>query len=211
MSIRSTCLTFLIFQTFFVKCLSTTCDAKCQQKIMSNSLIDEERLTLIKQEILRKIDLIPSPVPALLNLRRSDTVIQSSKEAQNLMISVKKFMSNQQRPRRNRHNEECRKDSNTCCLDDFYVSFREIGLNHLILYPPGFNARACTGSGDRISSNSNNNRTMNTIGRQKINIADGNACCTPVNHTSLLLLIKHRDKITFKWFKNMIVTKCGCA
>lgn len=90
MSIRSTCLTFLIFQTFFVKCLSTTCDAKCQQKIMSNSLIDEERLTLIKQEILRKIDLIPSPVPALLNLRRSDTVIQSSKEAQNLMISVKK-------------------------------------------------------------------------------------------------------------------------
>lgn len=113
--------------------------------------------------------------------------------------------------RRNRRNIMCRKDSKVCCLQRFYVSFKDIGWDDWIIGPPGYNAQQCRGSCDSLGVGSTDHASILKAVADKRKI-DATLCCTAQQYDSLSILYKDAEGNLVKQdIKDMIATHCGCG
>ncbi|XP_057299170.1 inhibin beta E chain-like [Hydractinia symbiolongicarpus] len=113
--------------------------------------------------------------------------------------------------RRNRRNIMCRKDSKVCCLQRFYVSFKDIGWDDWIISPPGYNAQQCRGSCDSLGVGSTDHASIIKAVADKRKI-DAKLCCTAQQYDSLSILYKDSEgNLVKQGIKDMIATHCGCG
>ncbi|XP_076967279.1 inhibin beta C chain [Tamandua tetradactyla] len=113
----------------------------------------------------------------------------------------------------------CQSGSRTCCRQEFFVDFREIGWHDWIIQPEGYAMNFCTGqcplhvAGMPGIAASFHTAVLNLL---KANTATGTtgggSCCVPTAQRSLSLLYYDRDSNIVKTdIPDMVVEACGCS
>ncbi|NXU56029.1 INHBC protein, partial [Turnix velox] len=112
---------------------------------------------------------------------------------------------------------DCSGDSRTCCREEFFVDFKEIGWEDWIIQPEGYHMNYCAGlcplhmAGIPGLASSFHTAVLNLI---KANNADAavDSCCVPTQRRPLSLLYYDRDSNIVKTdIPDMIVDACGCT
>ncbi|XP_074643124.1 inhibin beta A chain-like [Tubulanus polymorphus] len=151
--------------------------------------------------------------------RSSPRKIPVSKTARNkpfLVINLEKSEK-----RRTRRSENCNAESTGCCLEQWYVSFEEIGWSDWILKPAGYSANNCRGS-CHIPSNRINRlgQIVHSRARQSMAMNESNPvrraailpCCTPSKMRSMAAITTNYDgSIRKTILPNMIAESCRCS
>ncbi|XP_061694577.1 inhibin beta A chain-like isoform X2 [Syngnathoides biaculeatus] len=121
--------------------------------------------------------------------------------------------------RRTARSLECDGKTRTCCKQQFYVSFKDIGWNDWIIAPSGYHANYCEGDcpnhvasvgGSALSFHAAviNQYRMRGYGPFQ-NIK---SCCVPTRLRAMsMLYFDHEQMIVKKDIPNMIVEQCGCS
>ena len=126
---------------------------------------------------------------------------------------------------RKRDAAECESSPNTCCLQRFYVSFKELGWNDWIISPKNYFANYCSGDcsgpnavdtvGPHFLANSHscirNAEVAPDTAKRHLADGDKDRCCRPTSLSALSVL--HYDlqgKIVKTDIPNMTVDECGC-
>ncbi|XP_061879555.1 inhibin subunit beta Ab [Entelurus aequoreus] len=111
---------------------------------------------------------------------------------------------------------ECDGRTSTCCKQQFYVSFKDIGWSDWIIAPSGYHANYCEGNcpnhmasiGGSFHSTIINQYRMRGYGQFQ-NIK---SCCVPTQLRAMsMLYYDDEQKIVKKDVQNMIVEQCGCS
>lgn len=104
--------------------------------------------------------------------------------------------------------QTCTNFPRQCCKKDHWITFKEVGLDHIILEPQAYNAGLCLGVCNEmwleqfyhshIMSMSDSVRPRN--------------CCAPATVDALRIIYydKENDTHKFETLPNMEVTECGC-
>ena len=104
--------------------------------------------------------------------------------------------------------QTCTNFPRQCCRKDHWITFKEVGLDNIILEPQAYNAGLCLGVCNEmwleqfyhshIMSFSDNVQARN--------------CCAPASVDSLRIIYydKENDTHRFETLPNMQVTECGC-
>nr|AEP16383.1 TGF-beta ligand [Mnemiopsis leidyi] len=104
--------------------------------------------------------------------------------------------------------QTCTNFPRQCCKKDHWITFKEVGLDHIILEPQAYNAGLCLGVCNEmwleqfyhshIMSLSDNVQARN--------------CCAPASVDSLRIIYydEENDTHKFETLPNMQVTECGC-
>ena len=129
---------------------------------------------------------------------------------------------------RKRDAAECEVSPNMCCLQRFYVSFKELGWNDWIISPKNYFANYCSGDctgpkavdavGPRFLANSHScvrnaepAPDTATAPKRHLVAGDKHRCCRPTSLSALSVL--HYDlqgKIVKTDIPNITVDECGC-
>uniref|UniRef100_A0A7M4F7Y7 Inhibin subunit beta C n=1 Tax=Crocodylus porosus TaxID=8502 RepID=A0A7M4F7Y7_CROPO len=111
----------------------------------------------------------------------------------------------------------CAPDSALCCLQDYYVDFRNIGWHDWIIKPEGYQLNYCVGqcplhvAGSPGMAASFHSAVLNLVKANSIAGA-GHACCVPTHRRPLSVLYFDRGSNIVKTdIPDMIVEACGCS
>ena len=110
----------------------------------------------------------------------------------------------------------------SCDVEDFSVSFRDLGLEHIIA-PYSANIRQCSGSCSHTAIKRNpsiaSNHAKVMASAHLVSLLNGDLytndpeepCCVPTKYSSINLLIQHRNlALELSIFPDFIVETCGC-
>ncbi|NXV08003.1 INHBC protein, partial [Cettia cetti] len=122
------------------------------------------------------------------------------------------------RPRRvHRRGVDCGAGSPTCCRQEFFVDFKEIGWEDWIIQPEGYHMNYCSGlcplhmAGVPGLAASFHTAVLNRI-KAASAAAAVDSCCVPTQRRPLSLLYYDRDSNIVKTdIPDMIVDSCGCT
>ncbi|NXW77597.1 INHBC protein, partial [Hirundo rustica] len=116
-----------------------------------------------------------------------------------------------------RRGVDCGADSRTCCRQEFFVDFKEIGWEDWIIQPEGYHMNYCAGlcplhvAGVPGLAASFHTAVLNRI-KAASAAAAVDSCCVPTQRRPLSLLYYDRDSNIVKTdIPDMIVDSCGCA
>ncbi|XP_075757907.1 inhibin beta C chain-like [Pelodiscus sinensis] len=121
------------------------------------------------------------------------------------------------RHRVRRRAAECNSKSRTCCRQQFFIDFKEIGWEDWIIQPEGYRMNYCTGpcpmhvAGMPGLAASFHTAILNLI-RANDAQATVSSCCVPTRRRPLSLLYYDQDSNVLKTdIPDMIVEACGCT
>ncbi|NXM01829.1 INHBC protein, partial [Tyrannus savana] len=116
-----------------------------------------------------------------------------------------------------RRGVDCGADSRTCCRQEFFVDFKEIGWEDWIIQPEGYHMNYCAGlcplhmAGIPGLAASFHTAVLNRI-KAASAAAAVDSCCVPTQRRPLSLLYYDRDSNIVKTdIPDMIVDSCGCT
>ena len=106
-----------------------------------------------------------------------------------------------------------RRDNNRFCgLEDMWVDFRTLGWDRWIVYPPRYNAHACSGrcvSPVDWRFDPTNHAVMQSLMRLH-DAAIRRPCCVPTKLEPLSMLYIEKDDVVVRHHKGMVASKCAC-
>ena len=111
---------------------------------------------------------------------------------------------------------ECDKNTERCCKQDFYVSFKELGWDDWILAPSGYQANYCRGSCDstHLTPDSFHSMYAHLLEELRRVREPGTIshCCAPTRQLPMTLIyIDEQNNIIKRDVPRMVVEECGCA
>lgn len=118
---------------------------------------------------------------------------------------------------RSRRSLTCAEHSSSCCKENFFLNFSEIGWDNWILHPDGYEANFCRGRCFNDLSNTRfyHSAVLLSYIRDNRDIADEiglNMCCTPSIMAPLTIIYRNEEEIIYhKTIENMKVEACDCA
>lgn len=113
---------------------------------------------------------------------------------------------------RKKRSINCRPGIRSCCLQELYVSFADMGWDNWILIPEGFNVNYCTGSCyGHILPVYSHSGLLQKVALQKKR-KDMAPCCSPTKLAPLSILYFDKYANIFQQnIENMTVQRCGCS
>lgn len=110
--------------------------------------------------------------------------------------------------RSNTSPQTCTNFPRQCCKKDHWITFKEVGLDHIILEPQAYNAGLCLGVCNEMWLEQFYHSHVMSLSE---NVKARN-CCSPVSVDSLRIIYydKENDTHKFEILPNMEVTECGC-
>ncbi|NXB99859.1 INHBC protein, partial [Orthonyx spaldingii] len=116
-----------------------------------------------------------------------------------------------------RRGVDCGGASRTCCRQEFFVDFKEIGWEDWIIQPEGYHMNYCSGpcplhvAGAPGLAASFHTAVLSRVQAASAAAAAG-SCCVPTQRRPLSLLYYDRDSNIVKTdIPDMIVDSCGCT
>lgn len=115
--------------------------------------------------------------------------------------------------RQRRSSTQCQKGgkSESCCLDDFTITFKEIGWDDWIISPKFYNAKKCRGDCEQSHTGLNDHASIMKLLSTRNNNNKLKRCCTPQRFEPIYILYRKEHKIVKQKIKDMVIAECGCA
>ncbi|KXJ11069.1 growth/differentiation factor 8 [Exaiptasia diaphana] len=113
---------------------------------------------------------------------------------------------------RKKRSINCRPGIRSCCLQELYVSFADMGWDNWILIPEGLNVNYCTGSCfGHILPVYSHSGLLQKVALQK-GRKDMAPCCSPTKLAPLsILYFDPYENIFQQDIENMTALRCGCS
>jgi len=138
--------------------------------------------------------------------------IHAGGEKKPFLVIHTRDVKNRQRKKRSAN---CPRDG--CCMESFYVSFRELGWDSWIIEPAGYYSNYCKGN-CRMMPSINRNRPNSMLVHilQKAsavrNAPDLLPCCAPTRMSPRSILYYNSSgQVEIDVLPNMVVESCGCS
>ena len=116
--------------------------------------------------------------------------------------------------KKNVHNLKELKTS-PCQKLSHYINFKETGWKSEVIAPTGYYANFCYGQCAFPLNSHRSNYSMHTRIQSMLSLVKGgmpSVCCSPIEHSSLVLLYYTDTKnLILKSHSDIVVTKCGCV
>lgn len=118
---------------------------------------------------------------------------------------------------RRRRSATCVEASTSCCKENFFLNFSEIGWDNWILHPDGYQANFCRGRCFNDLSNTRfyHSTVLLSYIRDNKDIAEEiglNMCCTPSVMAPVAIIYRNEEELIYhKSIENMKVEACDCA
>lgn len=115
-----------------------------------------------------------------------------------------------------RRDLRCERNTERCCKQEFYVSFRELGWDDWILAPSGYQANYCRGSCDSkyLTPDSFHSMYAHLLEEMRRTREPGviSHCCAPTRLLPMTLVyIDEHNNIVKRDVPRMVVAECGCG
>lgn len=102
----------------------------------------------------------------------------------------------------------------SCCKEQFYVNFEELGWNDWIIAPKGYHANYCQGDCSNLRTPDNFQSPYSFVIEEYRKIDRLNSyqsCCTPIKFSSIsIIYYEESQKIIKRDLPKMVVEECGC-
>lgn len=118
---------------------------------------------------------------------------------------------------RKKRSNSCGESSTSCCKENFFLNFSEIGWDNWILHPDGYQANFCRGRCFNDLSNTRfyHSAVLLSYIRDNKDIAEEiglNMCCTPSVMAPVTIIYRNEEGLIYhKSIDNMKVEACDCA
>lgn len=102
----------------------------------------------------------------------------------------------------------CRKESTHCCVEEFYVNFKEIGWSDWIISPQGYTANYCRGTCFGMDSDGYRLNILQKLSEEHSSLIP---CCSPGKMSSLTIIYQDGNGYLHTVIlPNMRVEQCQC-
>ena len=104
--------------------------------------------------------------------------------------------------------QTCTSFPRQCCKKDHWITFKEVGLDHIILEPQQYNAGLCLGVCNEMWLEQFYHSHIMSLSED----VRARNCCAPssVDPLRIIYYDKENDTHKFETLPNMEVTECGC-
>ncbi|EDV23031.1 uncharacterized protein TRIADDRAFT_57877 [Trichoplax adhaerens] len=102
----------------------------------------------------------------------------------------------------------CRKQSTHCCVEEFYINFKEIGWSDWIISPQGYTANYCRGTCFGMDSFGYRLKILQKLSEEDNSLIP---CCSPGKMSSLTIIYQDSNGYLHSVIlPNMRVEQCQC-